>query len=520
MSLRDAAVRLSYERLCRPYLKRLKTPTATQERYLRKVLKRCKDTVYGKEYGFADIKSVEEFQRTVPVTTYASMEPYIARCMKGEQNVLFPDKIVYFMTTSGTTGAQKYYPLSEQRVRVYAHDAARRTLFFIVHGNHFDMMDGAIIMLHAPLSTGEKIGPYDVAQASGAFTAAMAAHLPGLDYGVGENYLVIPPFEVNAMTDWDKKIYLTARYAVAADVRMTAGLTSVMVSLLRKISTEFHDQLLADPALDAETKTKLRRVSTDGIINLQELWPNFTLFGGGGTSITPFRRVIRDLLGDVEIWDGYGATEATMGAQIYPDKGIVLTVDKTFFEFQPLEEGAIPLPLSDVKTNTPYQVLITNDTGFFRYLIGDIVTFVALNPPELGEITRMKTLVNIVGERMREEMLLRALEHACERQGTSFLDFALLSETTTDVTRYQLFVEFTHVPSDLQEFAGDVDSHLQSLGFYYEFFRKSGALGIPLIIPVQPRGFEVLLRTMGKDLESGKVPRLLTPELSRMLPRL
>ncbi len=521
MEFRETAIRIAYKRFCEPFLKKLKDPEAAQEACLRRVLNRCKDTVYGKEYRFAEIKSVEEFQRTVPVTAYENIQPYIARCMKGEQNILFPDKIVYFLSTSGTTGTKKYYPLSDYRARVYSHETTRRGLFYIVHGDHYNLLDGATIFVHAPLSTGEKIGPYDVAFASGALTAVISSQLQGLGItGAGEHNRVIPPPEVRAMSDWKMKIYLTARYAVAADVRMTAGLTSLMVSLLRKINTEFYDRLLADPELDKETKAKLRRVSKDGVINLKELWPNFTLFGAGGTSLTPFKRIIRDLLGDVEIWDVYGATEATMGAQIYPEGGIVLAIDKTFFEFQPLEEKANPLPLSDVKINTPYKILVTNDTGFFRYVMGDLVTFASLDPPELGEITRMKTFVNIVGERMREEMLLRALEWACEQQDTNFIDFALLPEVTKDITRYQLFVEFTQVPRDLEQFSIDTDAHLQSLGIYYEFFRQNGALAPPLIIPVSAGGFEALLHQLGKDPLLSKVPRLLTPRLGKMIPLL
>ncbi len=521
MSLRDAGFRLAYERLCLPFMRHLENPTAAQEMCLRKVLKRCKDTAYGKEHGFLDIKSVEEFQSKVPVTTYESMQPYIARCIQGEQSILFPDKIVYFMATSGTTGNPKLYPLGEYRVRVYARETARRGLFYIVHGEHYDVLDGPTIILHAPPTSEVRIGSHDVSAASGAFSAALLSQQQGPGILGGEDSLVIPPREVNAITDWDKKIYLTARYAVAADIRMTVGVTSLIVSLLRKISTHFYDRLLADPELDNGTKAKLRRVSKDGVVNLRELWPNFTIFGAGGTSITPHRRIIRDLLGDVEVWDVYGATEATMGAQIYPHGGIVLAVDRTFFEFLSIdEEGGEPIPLSDVKINTPYQILVTNHAGFYRYVMGDIVTFASLDPPELSEITRMKTLVNIVGERMREELLLRALEHACEQQGTSFVDFALLPEVTTEITRYHLFVEFTQVPHNLGEFASDADSHLIDAGMYYRFHRQNGVLSPPLIIPVQPGGFEVLLQKLGKDPLHGKVPRLLTPELGHMIPRL
>ncbi|MFX1474367.1 MAG: GH3 auxin-responsive promoter family protein, partial [Promethearchaeota archaeon] len=383
MSARKIALRIAYKRLCEPFLKKLENPVAAQEACLRKVLKRCRNTVYGKEHNFADIKSVEEFQNTVPITTYENMHPYISRCMKGEQNVLFPDRIVYFMATSGTTGDPKYFPLGEYRLRETTHESARKGLFYIVHGNHYNLMDGAIINLYAAPSIGVKFGSYDVAYVSGALAASFASQQQSIE-GLGrlQSSFVIPPPEVNALSDWEKKAYLAARYAVAADIRMTVGISALIVSLLRKISTQFYEKLLTDPELDHQTKAKLRQVTKNGVINLRELWPNFTIFANSGISITPFRQVIHDLLGDVEIWSSYGATEGTLGGQIYPEGGIVAAVDRTFFEFQAMEEGAEPIPLSEVKINTPYKILITNHAGFYRYSLGDLVTFVALDPPE------------------------------------------------------------------------------------------------------------------------------------------
>jgi hypothetical protein len=500
----------------------LENPMAAQEACLRRVLKRCKDTAYGRDHGFSEIQSIDEFQQKVPLITYENMTPYIARCVQGEENVLFPDKILYYMATSGTTGNRKLFPLGEYRVRVYARETTRRGLFYIVHGDHYDLLDGATLVLHAPPTSEVTIGSIDVAAATGAFSSAIAS-LPQSQGSLfrGQEGLMIPPREVNAITDWEEKLYLTARYAAAADVRMTVGVTSLVVGLLRKMSNEFYNRLLADPELDEETKTKLRRVSKDGVINLKQLWPNFTIFGAGGTSITPHRRIIHELLGDIEIWDVYGATEATMGAQIYPDRGIVLAIDRTFFEFLAVEEeGAEPITLADVKINTPYEVIITNHAGFYRYRMGDLVTFACLDPPELKEITRMKTLVNVVGERTREEMLLQALEHACQRQSTSFVDFTLLPEVTTQIARYHLFIEFTQVPDNLEEFSSDVDSHLIDAGMYYKFHRENGVLSPPVIVPVKPGGFKVLLQKLGKDPLHGKVPRVLTTEISGLIPRL
>lgn len=521
MLSREVMVKTFYERFCRPTLKRLEDPAAAQEACLRKILNRCKNTVFGKEHSFSDIKSIEDFQHKVPIATHESMQPFIARCKTGEQNVLFPDKIVYFLVTAGTTGTSKLYPLGEHRVRELYLDGVMGSVFYIVHTENYDVMDGAILTLNAPPSTGQRVGQYDAAYLSGALpNVPLPPQLQMLRaFRAREELRRVPPREVDKVLDWDKKFYLTARYAVATDVRSSIGITSNIVSLLRKISTQYLDRLLADPELDNETKTKLRRLTNDGDVNLQELWPNFQVFVSGGMSLTPYRRIIHDLLGDVDIWEQYGTTEVSVGLQIFDDKGIIPMVDRTFFEFIPSEEeDAVPIPLSDVKLHTPYRILVTSNGGFYRFDIGDLVTFTDLNPPVFGEISRRKALVNVAGERTSEEMILQGLEKACEQHGIGFVDFALLPEVTADVIRYHLFIEFTQTPEDLEEFASVVDTHLRRVNLYYKSQRQNSVLSLPVIISVRPGGFEDLLQQLEKIPGQGKVPRLLTPKLSRMIP--
>ncbi|MFX1474363.1 MAG: GH3 auxin-responsive promoter family protein [Promethearchaeota archaeon] len=513
-------IHIIYDRYCKPRLKQLEDPLGTQEKILRKILSRAKDTAFGKQHGFADIASIDEFQRHIPVTTYDYMQPFVARTMAGEENILFPDKTMCMLVTSGTTGTPKLYPFSEYRVKEFIFGAFETTGYYVVHTGNYDLMEGKRLTFPAPPSLGEKIGQYDVAFYSGALTVAPIP--PELQKLLeGRESRRVPPREVDTILDWDKKFYLTARYAVAADVRSAVGLTSNMVSLLRKISTEYLDRLLADPELDAETKARLRDVSTDGVLNLQELWPKLSLLISSGVSVTPFRRIIRKLIGDVDIWEGYLATEAELGGMIFPDKGMIPNISRVFFEFIADDvEGAEPIPLSDVKLRTPYRVLITTFGGFYRYDIGDLVEFTDIQTPVFTVISRKKSIVSLAGERLSEEIILRVLERACEQRGIGFIDFALLPEITEDVIRYHIFIEFTEPPDDLEEFTGDIDARLARANIHYAAQRQANVLHLPVIIPVQPGGFEVLLRKMKKVVGQTKVPRRLTPDLIQMIPTL
>jgi hypothetical protein len=516
---RAAIYKAIYDRFCQPLLKQLEDPAGSQEECLRQILDRAKGTLFGKDHGLGDIESVEEYQQRVPITTYSSLQPYIARTMKGEENILFPDKIACFLITSGTTGDPKLYPFGEQGSEEILVDAVRTGTFYIVHNDRYDLLDGPRLRFPAPSVVGQKVGKYQVAFISGALSVAPIP--TQLSLLAQAERRVIPPDEVLNELDWSKRFYLTARYAVAADVRAVTGVSSNVVSLLRKISTGFLDQLLADPAVDDVTKTKLRRSAQDGILDLRKLWPNFRVVFHSGVSITPYRRVFHDLLGDADLWEAYGATEGWFGTQIYMDKDIFPYVDRVFYEFVPDDKkDSEPVLLSEVKVGTQYRVIVTTRGGLYRYDMGDLVEFTATGPPAFRVIGRKNSLVSLAGERMAEELFLRTLERACAQRGTGFVDFALLPEVSAETIRYHLFVEFTQVPQDLEEFTSFVDERLGLANIMYGAQRQANVLARPVIIPVQPDGFEVLLQRQKKVLGQTKVPRLLTPEMARLLPRL
>ena len=85
-----------------------------QYRLLSELMKENQDTEFGRKYGFRDIRTLEDFRKKVPFTTYDDYEPYIERMMKGEQNLLSAREPVHFALTSGSIGVPKYIPVSEK----------------------------------------------------------------------------------------------------------------------------------------------------------------------------------------------------------------------------------------------------------------------------------------------------------------------------------------------------------------------------------------------------------------------
>ena len=75
-----------------------------QEAQLYNLLYKNKDTWFGKKYGFSRIKSVNAYQKTVPLSCYADYESAIAQIMQGKKNILTGEEPVYYSISSGSTG--------------------------------------------------------------------------------------------------------------------------------------------------------------------------------------------------------------------------------------------------------------------------------------------------------------------------------------------------------------------------------------------------------------------------------
>ena len=84
---------------------------ALSEKMLLKIIRKNKNTEYGKKYGFSDIHSIEDFRNRVPFSTYDDYKEYVDQMrLQGKQNLITSTKITKFATTSGTTGNTKFIP--------------------------------------------------------------------------------------------------------------------------------------------------------------------------------------------------------------------------------------------------------------------------------------------------------------------------------------------------------------------------------------------------------------------------
>ncbi len=89
----------------------------TQRRQLRYYLKQNAETAFGREHGFANIDSWEEYSDRVPLRGYDEFEPWISRIAAGKIGVLTTDPVRLFEPSSGSSGPAKLIPYTQSLQR-------------------------------------------------------------------------------------------------------------------------------------------------------------------------------------------------------------------------------------------------------------------------------------------------------------------------------------------------------------------------------------------------------------------
>src|SRR5205814_2414671 len=96
--------------------KEMLTAVADQESILKQLIKTGRNTEYGREHGFANVNSYNEFSQAVPAQDYEQLRGYIEKIKEGKHNILWKGKPIYLAKTSGTTSGIKYIPITKDSI--------------------------------------------------------------------------------------------------------------------------------------------------------------------------------------------------------------------------------------------------------------------------------------------------------------------------------------------------------------------------------------------------------------------
>lgn len=487
---------MSITKLARPFfLHRLKAiaryatdAEEIQRKVLTRLLREAAQTAYGRDHGFGEIRSYEEFSRTVPVNTYEELKGFIDRMRHGERDVLWKGRVKWYAKSSGTTNDKsKFIPVSSAGLHDTHYAGGTDAVALYLHSHpESRLFDGRALILggsHQP--------NYNL---PGSLVGDLSAILIE-NINPVVNLFRVPKKRVALLSDFEEKRDLIAREALRKNVTNLSGVPSWMMGVITRV------------------------LELSGKQYLDEVWPNLEVFFHGGIAFTPYRELYHSLIRNprMQYMETYNASEGFFGLQSdLADPAMLLMLDYgVFYEFIPLEEVGKEqpqvVPLWEVETNRNYAIVITTSCGLWRYQIGDTVRFTQTKPYKFVISGRTKSFINAFGEELIVDNAEQGLAEACQQTGAQVREYtaAPVFMDETGKCRHQWVIEFTKMPANVGEFATILDRTLQNVNSDYEAKRHKDITLQPLeIIVGRTDLFHDWLSSRGKLGGQHKVPRL------------
>jgi hypothetical protein len=468
----------------------IKYPHQVQEELFKKLVQTARYTEFGLQYDFSSIQTYEQFRDRVPIHTYEKTFPYIDRLMKGEQNILWPSEIKWFSKSSGTTNARsKFIPVSQEALDD-CHFKGGKDLLSIYVNNYPDtkLFDGKGLAVGGS----HQINELDPSASSyyGDVSAVIMQNLPPW-----AQFIRTPSLETALMGNWEEKIEKLARETIRENVTNIAGVPTWTVLLIQRV---------ADMA---------------GKRNILEVWPNLEVFFHGAVAFAPYRTLFKSIIPSdrMRYWETYNASEGFFGIQDQTNsEELLLMLDYgIFYEFIPMaeleKENPRAIPLSEIELETNYAMVITTNSGLWRYNIGDTVKFTSKYPYRIKISGRTKHFMNAFGEEIIVENAEAAITRACEITGAVIDNFtaAPIYLQEGNKGRHEWIIEFKVPPVNQQEFARILDETLREINSDYDAKRTQNlALIEPMVHSAGEGTFYNWMKKRGKLGGQNKVPRL------------
>lgn len=465
----------------------LKYPNEVQEELLINLIRQAENTILGKQYDFESVRTYHTFQERVPISTYEDLEPFIERTRKGEQNVFWNEPIKWFAKSSGTTNAKsKFIPVSGQALEDCHYKAGKDLLCLYLNNNEeSQLFTGKSLRLGGSKQLYEDNNTY-----FGDLSAILIDNMP-----FWAEFSSTPSNKTSLMSEWETKLMAIVNETKRENVTSFAGVPSWMLVLLNKILEE------------------------TGKTNLFEIWPNLEVYFHGGVSFDPYREQYKTILpkNEFKYYEIYNASEGFFAIQdLNNSNDLLLMLDYgIFYEFIPMDTFGTPnqktIRLAEVELNKNYAVVITTNSGLWRYLIGDTVRFTSLKPYRIKVTGRTKHHINVFGEELMIENTEQALAKTCKVTNSEVVDYTVAPVFMNGKEKgaHEWIIEFRKQPDDLSKFTQLLDENIQSLNSDYEAKRYNNMTLNPLTINIARENlFYDWLKNQDKLGGQHKIPRL------------
>jgi len=471
-----------------------KFPLEVQEEVFQSLILNGKTTLFGKKHDFNTIKSFSDFQIKVPLQNYQTLKPFVDDLFEGKQNLTWNSDIKWFAQSSGTVGqSSKFIPVSKESLHDCHYKGGKDLLSL-----YYNQIPDRKVYKGKYLAVGgsAKVNYLDSNSYFGDLSAIVIKNLPWW-----AEKTRIPKKKIALMSNWEEKLEKLAQTSLKEDVYLLAGVPSWTLILCQRI------------------------LEITGKKHIREVWPNLELFMHGGVSFEPYRSQFKKLIpfDDMHYIESYNASEGFFGIQDnFNSSDLLLMLDYgIFYEFIPMTSfnelnSKTVITLKDVKIGINYALVITTNSGLWRYIIGDTIKFTSTKPYRFKVSGRTKCYINTFGEELIVENAEQAIAKACLKTNAELKEFTACPIYITDTQKggHEWLIEFKKLPKNISDFALILDDELRILNSDYDSKRSGNlSLQLPKIHSLPNGTFDKWLKSKGKLGGQNKVPRLMNNRL-------
>ena len=514
-----------------------------QSQLLLEKIRRHADSQFGRHHGFAQISSVSQFRKQVPVTNYDYYRDYIERLKHGDMQSMFGPgtELLMFAMTSGSTSQSKYVPVTRDAFNEYRDGWniwGVRTYI-----DHLDLVNKKTLQLSSDWQQSITSGGTPCGNISGlaAETAprvsdpifVLPRSLIKISDTVSKQYvalrLALPSRRVGMIVTANPSTLV--EFARLADSRRESLIRDMMDGTLAEdIELPDHLRQSLGPRLSKRHPGRARELEQladqRGRLIPRDYWPEMSVLAvWTGGSVGAYAPRLKEFYGDPDGDDhcrpvfrdhGLHASEGRMTIPFADGTSAgMLDFVHSFFEFIPQEEHGQDQPnvleAHELVEGENYYILLTTSGGLYRYDIHDVVRCVGFEGtvPFLEFLNKGSSYSSMTGEKLSEFQVVSAVTRGFGDLNLPIEHFTV-APMFSDPPGYLLLVEEGACSNQGYELSRRIDEVLVELNCEYAHKLKTGRLRSISIREIAP-GTWTAFRRWRIDRQGGSIEQYKHP---------
>ena len=392
------------------------SPEQVQLQILRRIVESNRDTQWGQQFGFANIRTPADYQARVPISDYASYEESIDLISHGQSEILTAEKVLLLEPTSGSLAGRKLIPYT----------ASLRAEFQLMIGawiyNLFSSRPH-VRRGRAYWSISPVFGPPECTQSGIPIGFEDdSKYLSRSEQWLVNRLMAVPP-QVRTAESVEEFRYLTLLHLLKCrDLSLVSVWSPTFLTGLLQLWEQQNQRLIADLSQSAPRRARqidtIRKTQETTARQFCQIWPCLSMIScWADASAAPHAEELRQSFPHMEIQaKGLLATEGCVSFPLVDQPGAAIALTSHFLEFAEVDPSNQPtgnvLLAHQLESGGRYSILLTTGGGLYRYRLGDVIEVVGHyhRCPLVRFRGRIDAVSDLVGEKLSEPHVRAALK--------------------------------------------------------------------------------------------------------------